>query len=462
VKSAKIRITKGVQHWAIVQQVDGYASMKLEAACEAEETFDYARLEVKVRVTLEDTGTLVAQSEACERVSEQDWIVEIKQVSAGGLYRIEPYLCSTDLSDPWVIRGETVNHVGVGDIWVIAGQSNAQGAGVGSYADAAELGIHAFRDNRHWDIATHPLRDDCGHSPFLTFAKEVRKEVGHPIGLLQTAVGATYLQLWNPLENGCLYRDMRKAIGEVGGRVKGVLWYQGESDAAWYWYNDCSSEEPDTYLERFGQLVEQCRKDLGQPHLPFLTVQLNRTSFTGYSPTENRSWGTVREMQRRAAREIDHVYVTSSLDCALSDQIHNGTYGNRIIGERLAKMALAEVYGKSVAYRAPDLIRAAFKGAEADGHSKVLLHFGNVQGNLTAIDPLASVFRAEDGVGETNVREWKIVDKDVIEVTLDRVVRGDVVIHGASEANPAFMLPIDSATGVPILAFYGVECELED
>jgi len=460
VNSANVRIMKGVQHWAIVQQVDGYASITLEAACETEETFDSCQLDMRVRVILEETGTLIAQSEASERVSAQDWIVEVKQIPAGGLYRIEPYLCSTDSSDPWMIRGETVNHVGVGDIWVIAGQSNAQGSGVGNYSDAAELGIHVFRNNRNWDIATHPLRDDCGHSPYLTFAKEVKKEVRHPIGLLQTSVGATYLQLWNPSEKGYLYREMLKVIQQVGGKVKGVLWYQGESDAAWYWYDDCSSSEPDTYLIRFNQMVEQCRNDLGQDDLPFLTVQLNRTSFSGYS-TENRSWGTVREMQRRAALEIDRVYVTSSLDCALSDQIHNGTYGNRIIGERLAKMALAEVYGKPVAYQAPDLIWAALKEQAAEGHSTILLQFGNVQGSLKAIDPQAAVFQAEDGEGEANVREWKIIGKDVIAVSLDRAVRSDVRIHGASEANPAFMLPIDSTTGMPILAFYGVECELE-
>ncbi|MFC5401234.1 sialate O-acetylesterase [Cohnella soli] len=460
-KSAKLWITKGIQHWAIVQQIDGYASLALEVVCETEEAFDSSRMEVKVRVILEETGTTVALSDKSERLSERIWMVEVERVPAGGLYRIELYLCKKDSPEPWAVRGETVHHVGVGDIWVIAGQSNAQGTGVGNYADAAELGIHVFRNNRQWDIATHPLRDDCGHSPYLSFAKEVKKEVRHPIGLLQTAVGATWLQLWNPNENGCLYREMLETIRQVVGKAKGILWYQGESDAAWYWYNDCNSSEPDTYLDRFNQLVVQCRNDLGQDDLPFLTVQLNRTSFTGY-PEENRSWGTVREMQRRAAREIERVYVTSSLDCALSDQIHNGTYGNRIIGERLAKMALAEVYGKPFRYQAPDLIRAELKAPTAEGRSTVWLRFGNVQGNLSATDPQAAVFRAEDGVGEAAVLEWKVESKDVISLSLDRIVGRDVRIHGASEANPAFMLPIDTTTGMPILAFYGVVCEAVD
>lgn len=453
-----IRITRGVQPWAIIQQEVGFSELLLAGLWDCEKVCDPELVEISVRVVLEETGRIVACSTSYRMLADGSWTAKVLQIPQGGLYRIEPYMASLNALDIWEFRGEMIHHVGVGDIWVIAGQSNAQGAGVGDYSDLPELGIHLFRNNQQWDLATHPLRDDALHSPFMTFAKEVKKAVQHPIGLLQTAVGATYLQLWNPKENGYLYRSMLEVIKQVGGKVRGVLWYQGESDAAWYWYEDCSSAEPETYLSRFLQMVETSRQDLGNAELPYLTVQLNRTAFTGY-PEENRSWGTLREMQRRAVDAIPHVYVMPSLDCALSDSIHNGTQGNKTIGERLAKMALAEVYGISMAYRAPNLIRAVNGEATEQGKPTIVLHFANVEGSLRAIDPKAQVFSVEDQLSVVLVEAWQVQGNDRIVVILKRDLCGEAKIHGAHEANPAYLLPIDSVTGLPILAFYSFEVE---
>ncbi|MBP1992991.1 sialate O-acetylesterase [Paenibacillus eucommiae] len=451
-----IRVTQGVEPWAILQQEEGFAKLLLEGVWECEKAYDPASIAISIRVILEETGKIVARSTSNRMLAEGSWTAEILQIPSGGLYRIEPYMTSLKAEDSWEFRGEMIHHVGVGDIWVIAGQSNAQGAGAGDYSDLPELGIHLFRNNQQWDLATHPLRDDALHSPFMTFAKEVKKAVHHPIGLLQTAVGATYLQLWNPAENGCLYRSMLDVIKRVGGKVRGVLWYQGESDAAWYWYEDCSSEEPHTYLSRFSQMVETSRQDLGNAELPYLTLQLNRTAFTGY-PGENHSWGSLREMQRRAASTMKHVYVMPTLDCALSDPIHNGTQGNKTIGERLAKTALAEVYGIAMAYRAPNLIHAVYGGATEEGKQTIELQFEHVQGSLRAIDPQAQVFSVEDDVGLVQIDVWQVKENDKIVVVLKRDCCGKAVIHGAHEANPAYSLPMDSVTGLPILAFYSFE-----
>lgn len=201
---------------------------------------------------------------------------------------------------------------------VIAGQSNAAGCGRGSFYDPPELGIHLLRNNGRWDLASHPFNEatgsihpenleatNPGHSPYLAFARLVKREVGYPIGLAPTALGGSPLRSWNPEEDGYLYRNMLRTVALAGGRVKGVLWYQGCSDA--------NSADAATYLNRFASMVRHLRHDLDDPELPVLTVQLNR--YTGEMPElqEDQAWSALWEAQRRAGEEIPSLYVVPSL-----------------------------------------------------------------------------------------------------------------------------------------------------
>ncbi len=54
----------------------------------------------------------------------------MEDIPAGGLYRIESCL-KEEKNTPleWATRGDCVEHFGVGDLFVIAGQSNAVGYG---------------------------------------------------------------------------------------------------------------------------------------------------------------------------------------------------------------------------------------------------------------------------------------------------------------------------------------------
>lgn len=61
---------------------------------------------------------------------------------------------------------------------------------------------------------------------------------------------------------------MLEMLADYDIHPKAVLWYQGEAEG----YEDSAQ----TYLERFAAFVRHTRAALGQPELPFLTVQLNR------------------------------------------------------------------------------------------------------------------------------------------------------------------------------------------
>jgi hypothetical protein len=65
-----------------------------------------------------------------------------------------------------------------------------------------------------------------------------------------------------------LYGATLRRVIAAGGRVKGMLWYQGESDA-----NPKAAPE---YSAKMEKLIAAFRQDFAQPDLPFYYVQIGR------------------------------------------------------------------------------------------------------------------------------------------------------------------------------------------
>lgn len=452
-----VMIDQGPQSWAIIQQSKGAASIRLAGKWSVDAEVEQSQ--VLARIVKENSAETVVHWTKADMQQDQSWSVTLERVPAGGLYRIET--CLQVNGNPeleWAIRGDMIHHVGIGDLWVIAGQSNAAGYGKGPVNDSPELGIHLFRNNGQWDMATHPFNESTntlhienreaanpGHSPFLAFARILKHETGYPIGLVQTALGGSPLKAWNPHEDGTLYRNMLNIVSAAGGSVRGVVWYQGCSD--------CNPEESLTYAERFQAMVEQWRRDLEDAELPFATVQLNRHTAHGATDIENRSWGIVREQQTIAARNTPYVTLVPAIDCPLSDEIHNSPAGNLLIGERMARAVLATVYGKEVHYRAPEIgdVRSV---TDAEGNSILEISYDYVGGYLVSIGPNQPVFAVDDESGSAEVSDWSISGRNSIRIKLNRSLSGQAFLHGGYERNPAAYFPLDSLTYMPPLSFY--------
>jgi sialate O-acetylesterase len=198
----------------------------------------------------------------------------------------------------------------------------------------------------------------------LTFAKELYDRTHVPIGLVPCAHGGTSMDQWNPVrrdEGGdSLYGSMYDRFKAVGGRVKGVLWYQGESDA-----NPKAQPEYRGKMKRF---IEAVRKDFNEPKLPFYLVQLSRVTIPTFA---DAPWNGVQEDQRRLAREIPDVAVVPAIDLDLDDVIHIGTPGLKRLGRRMAIVADRELFRndkidigpqlKSVMLEKPGLIRVSYE-----------------------------------------------------------------------------------------------------
>jgi hypothetical protein len=342
------------------------------------------------------------------------------------------------------------HHIGIGDVYVIAGQSNAAGYGKDFVYDPPEPGVHLLRNNGSWDMAVHPFNENTGglervnseaanpgHSPYLAFARRLKKYLGYPVGLIQTSKGGSCLRDWDP-DTGPLYKNMT-AILAGHGPVKGILWYQGCSDTG--------PGDKDSYLERFKGMVRRLRGDLKNPAQPFLTVQLARLTNTD---TNHTGWGMIREAQRRAAEDIENVFVVPTTDCTLSDAIHLSASGNLVLGERLAGVALRRIYGKRYGYEAPNIKSVCRTGADG-----IRLTFAPVYNRLYAFDeaPEQLPFTVEDREGWIRVVSYTI-EKDALTLRLERPAGPECTVSGAADMNPPWFTPVDFASHIPILSFY--------
>lgn len=178
-------------------------------------------------------------------------------------------------------------------------------------------------------------KGDGGFGPGLAFGRTLTEITGRPVGLLPCAHGGTTLAHWwhDQKTTSDLYGAMLERVRRAGGHVRGLLWYQGESDAA------RSPEEAARYGERLTEWIQAVRNDLEQPELPVLIVQLAPTVRhpSGTSDQQlDKSWTMVRQAQLDLPRHVPWCACVCATDLGLWDTVHiDGPSQNRL-GRRLA------------------------------------------------------------------------------------------------------------------------------
>ncbi len=317
---------------------------------------------------------------------------------------------------PYTVGG--AHNVLVGDLWVLAGQSNMQGVGELADLEPPHPLVHSFQSREEWAPAEEPLhwpeesprpihrllmglpeapapRDTGrlkGAGLGLTFAKAMADATGVPVGLIPSAHGGTSMQQWEPsrksMGGGSLYGATLARVAAAGGKVAGMLWYQGESDS--------DSANAALYTQRMTELVQSFRADFGQPALPFYLVQLGGF-VTAADTSGHDSWSRIRELQRTLPELLPPpAAVVSAVDCGLDDLIHVDTPGLKALGRRLAMVALGEP--------APALGLVSYDPARHE----IRVSFANVQGTLTAAGRPAG-FSLRDGQSAEVPLIYKIV-----------------------------------------------------
>jgi sialate O-acetylesterase len=446
------KIENGPEPWQILQRdPDGKASVNLEGTWWAERP---SVVEACVASEYDGSSAPGCDWQAAEMLDGNKWRATLRPPT-GGPYNIETRLCVA--GEYWRQNGDRIWHVSVGDIWVIAGQSNAVGFGHGAVVDPPALGVSVFAANDEWRLATHPIFDstDTKHvasrdsgwvdvSPWLAFGKEIFRQAGVPIGLIPAALGGSPLRIWDP-GNGAeavLYDNMVDMIEAAGGRVAGMVWYQGCSDT------DCP-DRASSYLERFTRFVQTFRARYGAD-LPVITVQLNR--FYDCLPQNELGWSVLREAQRQAAKVIPNVAVIPSLDLGLSDVIHTGAPGNVILGQRFAATALGMVYGNGDDWRAADVRDIKFVDAE---RKSVRVSFDPGSVPMMMLGPRPGDFVLEDVRGVIQVAVGRVEEQRDVVLELERPAEGRTVCHNMPGSDPCSTLR--DRRQWPVLAFHGVE-----
>ena len=237
--------------------------------------------------------------------------------------------------------------------------------------------------NGSW-VSSSPKTNDGFSATAYFFARELRKELKVPVGIIKCAWGGTRVEPWIPADAYQQDKDMaayiehehsslKKAIAswdpnkvKQGNRrraaqspitnqqapatlfngmvhpvmpyaIKGAIWYQGESNAG---------HNTTQYTKHFQAMITSWRKHWGQGDFPFYFVQLATFRDEAKEPLDQDPWATVIDQQRRTL-SLKNTGMAVLNDIGEARDIHPH---NKIdVGIRLALWALKNDYGKNIA-----------------------------------------------------------------------------------------------------------------
>lgn len=358
-----VKITSGLVDFQVLQR-DARSVGTATFSGTAPVRFNTRYVEAKVSKEKAD----VLGWSAVGQIKAGKWSGTISNIPTGGPYQID-----IRVSLP---QGQSatasVASILVGDLWVLAGQSNMEGVGNLTDLPRPASEVHSFDTSDVWGIAKDPLHAlrsatdkvhwaknkdgelerltgealekftanrKKGAGPGLPFAISMYQRTGVPVGLIPCAHGGTSMDQWDPAKKAeagaSLYGATIRRMQAVGGKIKGILWYQGEAEA--------SAKLAPVFQAKFEKLIEAFRADTGVANLPFYYVQIGLHVSNG-APLE---WNAVQEAQRLVELKVPRTGMVAAIDVALDDQIHVSTSDQLRIGRRLAALAAHDLYGES-------------------------------------------------------------------------------------------------------------------
>jgi Carbohydrate esterase, sialic acid-specific acetylesterase len=234
-------------------------------------------------------------------------------------------------------------------VFIMAGQSNMSGRGELSQLPpgfpANRDRIVSFNNAYEWVEAKEPLDDPKGQKdlcsldlvpgvgPGVSFGQRLSELMPSVrVGLIPCALSGSRLAQWAPSPRAdTLYGSSLKRAAQAGqkGLVRGVLFFQGESDAY-------SRQVAEQWPRRFSELVAAWRRDLKDSDLPVVFCQLGALGDNLRSDPRFRYWDLLKKEQ--AAIRIPYVVMVRTDDLALKpDGLHLSTASQIFLGRRLAE-----------------------------------------------------------------------------------------------------------------------------
>jgi sialate O-acetylesterase len=192
--------------------------------------------------------------------------------------------------------------------------------------------------------------------------------------------------------------------------IKGVIWYQGESNAN----ND---EQARAYRPLFAELIRSWRRAWRgtAAEFPFLWVQLPNFGAIDTVPPARAAWATLRESQA-AALQLPYTGQVVTIDVGDPADIH--PRNKEPVGQRLARLARRVAYGEALLAAGP-----TYRGHTIRDR-QVVIEFDNAGSGL-------------ESRSGSNVRGFAIAGADRRWVWADARIEGDrVIVSSTSVPQP--------------------------
>ena len=419
------------------------------------------------------TVSLNGRSESAVTGEDGKWMVRLKDLKAGGPYELAISGTNT----------VTLTDVYVGEVWLCSGQSNMdftvaktpKYSFAGVQNEAEEVAAANYPEIRmfsgQWTKSYTPQSKIAGTWKVCTpenvrefsaigyfFARDLQKELKVPVGIVTMTFGASTAQAWirretllgdpetapliaafdaavekykagptmepatlpattqkakrapkDPVQDQhnptVMYNGMIAPMIPYG--IKGVLWYQGESITG----------DKSVFPKLNALLIQDWRKLWDAPELPFYFCQLASQKAASNSPE-------VREMQAEALK-LPHTEMAVTIDIGAPKNVH--PKNKQDVGDRLTRIALANVYGKEIEYSGP-----VYEGMTVEGDS-VKLKFSHAKG-LMAKGGELKTFVIAGADGKFVPAEAKIEGDGVVVSSAE--VKGPTAVRYAWENYP--------------------------
>lgn len=343
----------------------------------------------------------------------------------------------------------------VGDVWLCSGQSNMElpfGAGIEGEEEAFAESVRfpnvrelKFAKVRATNVvgsvrAERPWRRAVGRGNLLGmsavawfFARRINAETGVPVGIWDNSWGGCSIDQYLP--GGQQDLGMIEPVKDHP--IAGIAWYQGESNHGGVGYG-----------EKLSCLAAHWRGHWGE--VPFYIIQLSSWSGRSASPADFKPWwregadgfAVVRDIQRRAADAIPRSGLVVTYDVGDATDIH--PRDKRTVGERLARWALRDVFGRKIEASGPHVLRAFRRGAEA------VIKFDHADGGLVADGGVRGFMLA--GVDGVRHQAEARIENDRI-VVAAKEVRTPVEVLYAHESVPMGKANVYNREGLPASPF---------
>jgi len=291
-----------------------------------------------------------------------------------------------------------LNNICVGEVWIAGGQSNMEFLMRQSLSGTLEFYLDKDYDIRSiriepenspvWETANE--KNNSISAVAYYFSKVLKTKLNVPVGIINMNKGASSVLHWTDTETslnneitapyvkrnlydygkltcdkepdscymGASYEKeygyfYEKCVKDIEGfNVKGVLWYQGESDAG-------GKEGAEIYKTAFSLMLSDWKKNFSNEKLPFITTLLGNFAGEWIGGKDGKAWAYMRETQVELSERYENVHLISAMDCANFENIH--PLDKQTVGKRMAACALNEVYGLDVPYKSPKFDKAVLE-----------------------------------------------------------------------------------------------------